>query len=302
MKKTLFYVIAIIILLLTTSAIATSKSDIVRANLSSSEEKLKAGQEVVITLKFDNYNEDTKGINCFYAVLEYDKQIFEKVTQANFETQNNWEELKYNQETGELVVIKKVGTNKEEEIAQITLKVKEEVEPKKTDVLLSSITTSEGKEDLIIENAKVQIDIIKEQETNPNLITSGKYKIGEKYITRIVPITTVEEFKKNVITDEELVFTDELGNKIEEKGIIKTGTKLKVGNKKEYTLIVIGDIDKDGSMSINDLAQIKLHLIEIKLLTGLELISADIDDDNNVTINDLAQIKLILIDLLELEK
>ena len=55
-------------------------------------------------------------------------------------------------------------------------------------------------------------------------------------------------------------------------------------------------------MSINDLAQIKLHLIEIKLLTGLELKSADIDDDNNVTINDLAQIKLILIDLLELEK
>lgn len=302
MKKTLIYVITIIILLLATSAIATSKSDIVRANLTSSKEELKSGQEVVITLKFDNYNKDTKGINCFYAVLEYDKEIFEKVVQSNFKTQNNWEELKYNQETGELAVIKKAGTNKEEEIAQITLKVKEEVEPKKTDILLSSITTSEGKEDLIIENAKVQIDIIKEQEVEQNPITSEKYKIGEKYITRVVPVTTVEEFKKNVTTDEELVFTDELGKVIEQKEIIKTGTKLKVGNKKEYILIVIGDIDKDGSMSINDLAQIKLHLIEIKLLTGLELKSADIDDDNKVTINDLAQIKLILIDLLKLEK
>lgn len=302
MKKTLIYVIGIIILLLTTNAIATSKSDIVRASLTSSEEELKSGQEVVVTLKFDTFKEDTKGINCFYAVLNYDKKIFEKVGQANFITQNNWEELKYNQETGELVVIKKEGTNKEEEILQITLKVKEEIEPGKTDVILGGITTSEGKEDLIIEDAKVQIDIVKEQETDPNLITSKKYKIGEKYITRILPETTVQAFKENVTTNQELVFIDELGNEIGETEIIKTGTKLKVGNEKEFILVVVGDIDKDGMLSINDIAKIRLHLIEIEQLTGIDLKAADVDDDDDVTINDMAQMKLILIGLLKLEK
>ena len=303
MKKTLIYVIEIIILLLVaTSVIAASKSDIVRANLISSKEELKSEQEVVVTLKFDKYSKDTQGINCFKAVLDYDKKIFEKVVQANFRTKNNWEELKYNQETGEIVVIKKLGSKTDEEIAEITLRVKEEIEAGKTEITLGRITTSEGKEDLIIDDAKVGIDIIKEQETDPNLITSKKYKIGEKYITRIVPETTVEEFRGNVITNEEMVFTDGLGNVIGEKEIIKTGTKLKVGNEKEYILIVIGDIDKDGIININDLARIRLHLIDLKLLTGIELYAADVDNDNDVTINDIAQMKLILIDLLKLEK
>lgn len=302
MKKALIYVIGIIILLVTTSAIAASKSDIVRANLISSKEELKSGQEVVVTLKFAQYNKDTEGINCFRAVLDYDKKVFEKVVQANFITKNNWEELKYNQETGEIVVIKKLGSKTEEEIAQITLKVKEEVEAGNTYITLGGITTSEGKEDLTIEDAKVEIGIIKEQEIDPNLITSNKYKIGEKYITRIVPETTVEEFRRNVTTNEEMVFTDESGNEIEEKGIIRTGIKVKVGNEKEYILVVIGDIDNDGRISINDLAKIRLHLIDLKLLTGTELKAADVDDDSDVTINDIAQMKLILIDLLKLEK
>ena len=43
-----------------------------------------------------------------------------------------------------------------------------------------------------------------------------------------------------------------------------------------------------------------MHLIETKLLTGIELKVADLDGDNQITINDLAQMKLILIGLLEL--
>ncbi len=58
-----------------------------------------------------------------------------------------------------------------------------------------------------------------------------------------------------------------------------------------------GDTDGDGDITINDLAQIKLHLIETRLLDGIDKIAADIDEDGKVTINDLAQIKRIILEI-----
>ena len=167
MKKIYYFIIGFVILgILATTAIAASRSDIIRAGLSSSKQELEGGQEVLLTLRFDEYK-TKEGINCFKAKLDYDKQTFEKVVQTNFKTQNNWEELKYNQDTGEFVVIKKAGSKSEEDIAQITLKVKpkEEINAGKTEIKIAEIITSEGEEDLLIEDAKIQLDIIKEQES-----------------------------------------------------------------------------------------------------------------------------------------
>lgn len=86
-----------------------------------------------------------------------------------------------------------------------------------------------------------------------------------------------------------------------EDEIITTGTQIKVGKTLQYTLIVIGDSDGDGEITVNDMAELKLHLIEKQLLKGIQLRAADVDQDGEVTINDLAQMKLILIDLWELK-
>ena len=305
MKKVKIYVMGLIILgLIATSVLATTKSDELRASLSSSVNKLEAGQETVVTLKFDQYNKIKKGLYAFKATLEYDKTIFEEVASLNFVPQNDWEELEYNPATGEVVAIKKAGSKIEENIIQINLQVKDEVEPAKTNIILKDITTSEGKQDITIEDAKAEIDIIKEQTEKPEdpaPITSSKYRIEDGYILRILPQTSVAEFKGNVDAEEDMVLLDEKGNELKQDSIIKTGTKLTVGEHSPYTLIVIGDIDKDGKITTNDLARLKLHLIEYKLLTGMELKAADVDDDNKITINDLGQIKLILIDLLKLK-
>jgi len=304
MKKTKMYIIGLIIFSsIATTVLAIATTDKIEAKLIASKEELEAGEEVVVTLKFDKYNEIIKGINAFKATLQYDEEIFEKVAQSNFTTQNDWEELKYNAETKELVAIKKAGSKKEEDILQLKLKVKNEVEPKKTDIEIIEIVTSEGKEDLFMEPATIHVDIIKEQTTlpeEPDKITSKKYKIENGYIERILPKTTVAEFKQNVTTNQEIVFIDEIGNTLNESDFISTGIKIKVGNTLNYTLVVIGDIDRDTQITINDLAQEKLHLIDYKTLTGIELKAADVDGDGDVTINDIAQMKLILIDLFKL--
>ena len=302
-KKYMYLIGLIIFCSIATTVLAIATTDKIEAKLIASKEELEAGEEVVVTLKFDKYNEIIKGINAFKATLQYDEEIFEKVAQSNFTTQNDWEELKYNAETKELVAIKKAGSKKEEDILQLKLKVKNEVEPKKTDIEIIEIVTSEGKEDLFMEPATIHVDIIKEQTTlpeEPDKITSKKYKIENGYIERILPKTTVAEFKQNVTTNQEIVFIDEIGNTLNESDFISTGIKIKVGNTLNYTLVVIGDIDRDTHITINDLAQEKLHLIDYKTLTGIELKAADVDGDGDVTINDIAQMKLILIDLFKL--
>lgn len=306
MKINKIAITAIGIMLLILIAINVNATNDLKATLSSSKTQLTKEEEVEITLKFEQYAQIKDGINAYKAKLEYDKEIFKEVLQEDFECQNDWEQLKYNKETGEFVAIKKAGSTEPEEVVKIKLKVKENVKAKKTEVIASEVVTSEGKEDILIENTKVEINIVEEQTEKPiepiepDGITSEKYKIEKEYISRILPKTTVKEFKENVTTKQQMVFTDENGNELKDDSMIKTGSKLKVGSTLNYTLIVIGDIDKDAQITINDIAEMKLHIIEYKLLTGMKLKSADIDNDNRITINDLAQLKLILIDLLKL--
>lgn len=105
------------------------------------------------------------------------------------------------------------------------------------------------------------------------------------------------EFKQNVEANREITIIDNNGNKLEEDDIIGTGMTVKVGEELEYTLIVIGDINGDGKITITDIAQIKLHLIDKEILTGSNFIAADLNSDEELTVTDLAQIKLIFLDV-----
>ena len=297
----------IIALLFLTYNLVSADTIKLEAKVSSTTTELKDEQELTITFSLDRYNEIEKGINAYKATLVYDKNIFEEVLEKDFKSQNYWEELKYNKETGEFVAIKKAGSISPEDIVKIDLKAKRELKAGKTEIKITDVVSSEGKADIQINEAKVEVDIIEEQEEKPDVpekpdkITSEKYKIEKDYILRILPETTIKQFKENVTTDNEIVFIDEYGNTMTDNEIISTGVKIKVGKTLQYTLIVIGDIDKDTTITINDLAKLKLHLIESELLTGIELKAAYIDNDDEVTINDLAQLKLILIGLLNLQ-
>ena len=77
--------------------------------------------------------------------------------------------------------------------------------------------------------------------------------------------------------------------------------KIKVGKTLEYTLIVTGDIDGDGVVAVNDLAKVKLHIIEKESLTGIYLKAGDVDNDKGISVNDCAQIKLVMINLFEIK-
>lgn len=309
LKKLIFTVIGSIFMIAILITINVQASNNLKATIQSSKNEIEKSEEIEIILKLQDYQDIKDGINAYKATLDYDENIFEKVLEQNFTCKNNWELLKYNKDTKEFIAIKKAGSKEPEEVASLILKTKEEVQPKTTEVKIKEIVTSDGKKDINVEEAKLAIDVIEEQEEKPEKpekITSNKYRIEEGYIAKIAPQTTVAQFKQNVkvenvTTEPQMVFIDENGNTLQEDSLIKTGTKLKVGSSLQFTLIVTGDIDGDAEITINDLANIRLHLIDKKSLTGIKLKAGDLDEDGEVTINDLASMKLILIGLSEIK-
>jgi len=81
------------------------------------------------------------------------------------------------------------------------------------------------------------------------------------YYPKQIPYLLDKEFKQNVEANREITIIDNNGNKLEEDDIIGTGMTVKVGEELEYTLIVIGDINGDGKITITDIAKLKLMLI-----------------------------------------
>jgi len=167
MKKRVISIITFVLLNLiainNVFAVATTNA---KLNVSTSE--LKKGQEVEVTLKLDNFSEIKKGINAYKATLQYDDNIFEQVVQSSFECLNNWEELKYNALNKEIVAYRKVGIKESQDVVKIKLKVKDNVEASKSDIKLVNITASEGKGDILVQDAKVTVNIIKDQAEIPS--------------------------------------------------------------------------------------------------------------------------------------
>ena len=128
-----------------------------------------------------------------------------------------------------------------------------------------------------------------EEPVKPEGITSKKYKIEDKYISKISPLTTVAVFKQNVETKQEIVVTDKSGNILKENDFIGTNTKIKVGSL-EYTLIVIGDTNGDTKADLQDILQINKHRLNKTNLKGTSLMAADVNQDGKVDLKDILQI------------
>ena len=92
-----------------------------------SSTKLNEGEEITITLELSEIKMGQDGINTFGGKLEYDENVFEKVTSDDISSQNNWS-IAYNDEEtakkGTFLATINTGTSKNQIIGIIKLKVK----------------------------------------------------------------------------------------------------------------------------------------------------------------------------------
>lgn len=139
--------------------------------ITSDLEKVNPGDELKVKLEITNLQTvNSQGVNMFLTTLNYDKTIFEEVQEENIKLLNNWSGLTYNKEKGKILINKfdKITTN--EDIMEVTFKVKSETKQKNTIIKIEESSYANGQEELKGNNLNLDINIDDGKKTKLQII------------------------------------------------------------------------------------------------------------------------------------
>lgn len=141
-----------------------------------------------------------------------------------------------------------------------------------------------------------------EPEPDDDTITSSEYQIDidSNYISKITPETNLTEFKNNISTEIGYKVVNISGEEIQDSDLIGTGYKLITDTNKEYTLIVTGDLNSDGNITLIDLSRLKKFYLGIITLQEDYEKASDANYDNQVSIVDISIMKKVFIGIIKL--
>ena len=170
-------------------------------------------------------------------------------------------------------------------------------------VLLSTVFVSA----VVSFSSETELDYVKSQVEllydellvqDDRLINSDTYFVTSEYISRIKPNTSIEEFTNTLNRSD---FTLLEGGKEVSTGIVKTGMELVRGDE-HYTLVVAGDLNKDGLMNYVDTS---MMINNTKTLSDNQLIrlANDFNEDSKYDKTDvLNSVDYILDEKIELKE
>ncbi len=137
--------------------------------------------------------------------------------------------------------------------------------------------------------------------TVPEPTVNTSYTIGS-YIRGIAIGTDVATFKNNFTVTNGSAKVLHSNDTEKTSGVICTGDKIAVydnngSHKYSYSLVVFGDTNSDGKVSIVDLVRVQKHLLEVISLGGLQNTAADVNHDGKISILDLVRVQKHLLEL-----
>lgn len=120
-----------------------------------------------------------------------------------------------------------------------------------------------------------------------------QYQIKENTIENITNNTKRTDFEKKLKIEEKYEILRN-GKILERDNVVATGDILKTESGQEYTLIVVGDINKDGDVNIKDLIKMRKYLLGEKGLDDSEKLAADCNlDGKKINIKDFIRMRII---------
>ena len=129
-------------------------------------------------------------------------------------------------------------------------------------------------------------------------ITSSKYTIKNNIITGLSTNLKVSTFISNInVPNGTTIQLISSNGKAKTSGVIATGDKLQLRYKdsgsvyRTYDIVIYGDINGDGNITIIDLLRIQKHLLKTIKLSGAYLTAGDVSKDGAVTILDLLRVQ-----------
>lgn len=137
-------------------------------------------------------------------------------------------------------------------------------------------------------------------------LTSEIYRI-EDTIQGIAPGTTVEAFLKGFSLSDpaaQLLVVNSSGVRVTDR--VGTGCVLHVFKEDTlfavYPLILRGDVNGDGNVSVIDLLRVQQYLLQVRTLTDTWFSAADVSKDGKVTVIDLLRIQRHLLQVAFIEQ
>lgn len=252
---------------------------------------LQKGETVTLTIDLKNFIDEfqyntltQKGINILRGVIEYDKTIFEELTISNFMGMNNWK-TKYD-ETTNIWEISNKSFKTTGDALKITLTVKDNAKIGATKVTLKTIAATNTENQYTLKDKPTNINII--SEAAPTI--TDYYILNSKYITRIPTNTTVNTLKSHINTNEQTRVYNLSDREITGDTIVGTGMIITIGENTEYSLVITGDLNGDGKLTMQDISLMQSHMVKLKTLDEPFQKAADMNQDGKLSISDLSKI------------
>jgi len=105
---------------------------------------------------------------------------------------------------------------------------------------------------------------------------------------------------RNISSNVEYKIVKVDGTDLETNEKVGTGCKVQFNASESYTIVVKGDLNGDGSVTITDLVKIKKDIVDIAKLKEEYKKAGDLNKDQNITITDLAKMRKIIVGLIEI--
>lgn len=131
-------------------------------------------------------------------------------------------------------------------------------------------------------------------------VSSNKYKIKDKYVSRVDMKTCKKDFVKNLDTNGSVkVFTSD-GAELSDNDFVGTGMILQVsryGDVYEFDVAVMGDFSGDGKVTAQDLSTMNAAVLDLVSLDGALKLAGDIDENGRFTATDLSEVNRMVLQI-----
>lgn len=164
-----------------------------------------------------------------------------------------------------------------------------------TDYSVSGYTSTPGTKTITVtyggKNATFTVTV---KSGVPQSVTSSKFTISVNKISKISAGTTVSALL-NGISEGAYCKVYSGNSVVSSNSNVGTGMVVKImdGNtvKASYTVIVTGDTNGDGNITVTDMIAIKAHVLKKSTLSGVYATAADTNGDSGISITDFIQVK-----------